>query len=207
MRGIKIYMEGGGSGRQRRGALRTGMEILMEDLKDAARKKALGWSLVCCGSREKTYRRFRNAVGDAGPGQTTILLVDAEEPVDEPMSPGAHLRKNDDWDLSLAPDNTIHLMVQVMETWIVADPKALTAYYGRDFGASHLPGRSNLEDEPKAQILRALKDATKGTTKGVYRKIEHAGDLLTRIDPAKVRNRCRYCRRLFEELGRIVEAA
>lgn len=92
-------------------------------------------------------------------------------------------------------------MVQMMEAWFLADPEALTAYYGQDFGAKALPGRKNVEDIAKSDIERSLKEATKRTQKGEYHKIRHGSELLTKIDPGKVRKRAPYCDRLLATLA------
>ena len=97
----------------------------------------------------------------------------------------------------------IHLMVQVMETWIVADPEALAA--GQHFHANVLPTHQNLEEICKTQIINALERATERTRKGRYDKVSHA-DLLARIDPEKVRQRCTHCARLFDTLRATIEA-
>lgn len=202
---VKIFMEGGGRGNRR--DLRRGMAAFLRPLTEAARKKSLRFNVVPCGSREEAYDRFRNDVGGAGPGQVSILLVDAEESVKRPSHVRAHLLETDGWDLREARGETIHLMAQIMETWIVADPKALSAYYGDGFNAAKLPKRTNLEEEPKGQVLNALKQATKRTTKGAYHNINHAGVVLQRLDPARVQARCYHCKRLFEELDRIIATA
>ena len=98
-------------------------------------------------------------------------------------------------------------MAQSMETWIVADPEALAAYYGRDFNVAKLPRRANLEDEPKEQVLKALNEATRRTRMGAYHKIKHGGAVLRQLNPARVQARCQHCKRLFEELARIIAAA
>ena len=90
-------------------------------------------------------------------------------------------------------------MVQTMETWIVADRTALKDYYGEGLDESELPGLDDLEAASAAD--KALERATRNTGKGEYRKIGHASDLLRRIDPATVRDRCPACRRLFETLA------
>ncbi len=207
MSGLVIYMEGGGCGRGGRAELRRGMSAFLRPLVEAASRKALRWGLVACGSRTEAYRRFRKAVEDAGPGEIKVLLVDAEELVTG--GPRNHLseRKEDKWDLGFVSDAAIHLMVQVMETWIVADPEALARYYGRGFNSAKLPKRTNLEKEPKLRVANALKDATRQTGKGPYHKIRHASELLKRVSPARVKERCPHCKRLFEELHRIIEAA
>lgn len=206
VRGVAIYMEGGGPGRSGRAALRQGMDHFLGPLKLAARRRSLSWKLVPCGSRSEAYRRFRNACENADPDETRILLVDAEAPVT--LAPRAHLRERvgDRWDLGFASDDTVHLMVQLMETWLVADPVALADYYGRGFNAARLPERLDLEEEPKASVERALEEATRRTGKGAYHKIRHASELLKRLDQERVKARCRHCNRLFEALDGIFVA-
>ena len=101
----------------------------------------------------------------------------------------------------------VHLMVQMMETWIVADPDALKAYYGQGFRANTLPRHQNLEEVSKRNIEQALDRATHGTQKEEYHKIKHAKDLLQRIDPMTVREKCPHCERLFDTLLRLIDPA
>ena len=112
---------------------------------------------------------------------------------------GQHLQQRDGWNLGFASDDQIHLMVQKMETWITADRQALNDYYGAGFSTGALPGTGNLE--AASAVDKALERATRNTTRGEYRKIGHASDLLRRIDPETVRKRCPACRRLFETLA------
>lgn len=203
MNGVTIYMEGGSRGNTR--DLRRGMVAFLGPLRELARSRTLRFRVVPCGSREKTWHRFRREAGRAGAGETCVLLVDAEGSVEG--LPHVHLRESDGWDLAGAPEDTVHLMVQVMETWIVADPEALAGYYGQDFNPGRLPARTDLEREPKAGILNGLIESTRRTGKGRYDKIKHAGELLEPIDPKRVQASCRHCKRLFEALERIVAAA
>ena len=140
-----------------------------------------------------------------GDASIVILLVDAERPVRS--EPGAHLRTRDGWDLTAVDDGSVHLMVQTMEAWIVADAEALRGYHGRGFNARALPTAADLEAVGKRDVERGLRGATERTQKGRYKKIAHASDLLTRIDAAKVKARCRHCRRLFDELGGMIDAS
>ena len=204
MSGIAIYMEGGGTGRENRAALRQGMDAFLQSLKEAFRSKALRWKLVCCGPRDEAFRGFRNAVNNSD-NAVNVLLVDAEESVSR--SPRDHLQGRDNWDLSFAEEDSVHLMVQAMEAWIVADPVALAEYYGQGFVERQLPQSANLEIVQKADLMRGLDRATRGTPKGRYHKIRHAGDLLKRIDANKVKTRCTHCERLFDTLDRVVAAA
>ena len=201
---IAIYMEGGGQSRDSKAALRQGMDEFLAEIKDTFRGQNRHWRLVCCGGRDEAFRGFRNACAH-GDGGIVVLLVDAEGPVNTP-SPAAHLVARDGWDIDGIVDDMIHLMVQTMETWIVADRSALIRYYGQYFRANALPDHQNLEDVHKADIERALNRATERTKKGRYHKIRHASDLLSRIDPTVVRQRCSYCKRLFETLLRLAGA-
>ena len=199
-------MEGGGSSALGRAAIRQGMGDFLASTRSAAQKKRIEWNLVPCGSREDTFARFSEALDQAQESVAHILLVDAEAVVTA-LDPRIHLRNQDGWDLTGVPEDAIHLMVQIMETWIVADPKALDGYYGQGFSKAKLPKRANLEEEPKALVLDALREATKRTAKRDYDKIKHANKLLGLIDPERVQARCRYCKRLFDELQRIIAAA
>lgn len=91
-------------------------------------------------------------------------------------------------------------MVQVMETWIVADTDALEKYYGRGFRPNQLPRRQDLEEVSKESVATALERTTAETTKGTYHKIRHASDLLARLDPKRVKERCRHFRTMWEWL-------
>lgn len=204
MRGVAIYMEGGGESPGGKAALRQGMDALLEPLKAAARKHRLRWKLVPCGGRDGAFRAFRKAPDDDA---LVVLLVDSEAPVGS-TSPVAHLGQRDGWALRRDENDAIHLMVQVMETWIVADMDALTEYYGRGFRPNRLPRHQALEEVPKAEVARALDEATAGTTKGAYHKIRHAGDLLARIDSERVKERCPHFGRMWEWLeGRLADSA
>ena len=197
-------MEGGGDGKENRAALRQGMDTFLQPLKEAARNKALPWKLVCCGPRNEAFKRFIDAVNSSADA-VNVLLVDAEGPVNQ--SARDHLQDRDGWNLRFIEEYTVHLMVQTMEAWIVADSEALKGYYGQGFGAKKLSKATNLETVPKATIELSLGEATKDTQKKRYHKIRHASDLLKRIDAEKVKARCAHCRRLFEALGEIVDAA
>ena len=198
MSGVAIYMEGGGKGKESQSALRQGMDGFLRRLKDAARAKKWRWKLVCCGPRGDALRGFQNAVA-RGDDTVTVLLVDAEGPVTKPVR--EHLRDRDKWELGFAEDDAVHLMVQTMETWIVADSAALAGYYGQGFNKKALSDRENLEEEPKANVENKLNRATERSRKGRYHKIEHARHLLERIDAERVQARCPHCRRLFDVLG------
>ena len=180
------------------------MTEFLKPLKEAARNKALPWKLVCCGPRNEAFQRFQNAVNNRD-NAVNILLVDAEGPVNQ--FPRGHLRDRDGWNLNFTREDTVHLMVQTMETWIVADPAALQSYYGQGFRTNRLPRATNLEGVPKTDVENSLREATERTQKESYHKIRHAGDLLKLVDVESVKARCDHCQRLFDDLGQIVDAA
>ena len=204
MSGVAIYMEGGGDGKDAKASLRQGMDALLRPLKEAARAKALRWKLVPCGGRAQAFRGFRSAAVN-GDDTIVVLLVDAEGPVDR--APHLHLQSRDGWNMDFADEDTINLMVQTMETWLVADPDALSTYYGQNFNGNVLPRGTNLEEIEKEEVTQILNRATERTTKGRYHKIRHASDLLKRIDVERVKQRCPHCARLFNVLGRMIDAA
>ena len=201
MRGVAIYMEGGGDRADGKNALRQGMDKLLEPVKAVARSNALAletravWWSRCC------IRAFRNAIS-AHSDAIVALLVDSEGPVSADTAPRAHLAQRDGWQLAAAQEDTVHLMVQVMETWIVADGNALRAYYGQGFNVNAMPRHRSLEDVPKGDVEEALRRATASTRKGTYHKIRHASEILARVDPDVVGQRCPHFERMCSWLAR-----
>jgi hypothetical protein len=98
-------------------------------------------------------------------------------------------------------------MIQVMESWIIADAPAVQAYYAQHFLSNALPRGQDIEGVDKERIYKALEHATARTQKGEYHKIGHAAALLEMIDPARVRRRCPSCDRLFVTLTQRIDAA
>lgn len=129
-----------------------------------------------------------------------MLLVDSEEPVagghgqdDNPLNwlPWAHLqeRSGDGWERPIgSKDADCHLMVQVMESWFLADRATLKSFFGQGFNENRLPapGR-DIHSLSKADVYRALQNATSDCkTKAPYGKGAHSFKILARINPAAV---------------------
>ena len=202
MTGTVIYFEGGGRA-EGRAQLRKAMERFLDSGRDTAARRAMPIQpvrVVACRSRSEALKRFRRAVEQQGE-TASLLLIDSEGPMDwDRETPEAFLARTKAGNVSFAGEGAVHLMVQFMESWIVSDPEALEAYYGKAFRRKSLPAARDLETVPKADIDKALGAATKSTAKRRYHKMRDAPALLERMDPRLARQRCRGCARLFRTL-------
>ncbi len=200
VREIRIYVEGGGDGKDQKAKLRESFSDFFY--------KALGERIpiIPCGGRGHTYRDFQNALA-GHPDAFNILLVDSEGPVNSPPWQHLHNRPQDNWERPAGVmDEQCHLMVQMMEAWFVADIETLKEFYKQGFNPNPFPKNPNVEEISKELLEEALKTATQNTTKGEYRKIEHGSKILARIDPAKVRVRAAHCDRLLNLLSNKINA-
>jgi hypothetical protein len=188
----------GGGGKDSKAWLRVAFTQFLNKGREADTRAKTTLRVVMCGSRQEAYEAFQRGTRDHA-RSAVLLLVDAEAPV----IIGAerqHLAMQDRWDLSFAADDSIHLMTQLMESWFVADPAALARFYGQGFAAGSIPKRKNVEEIPKADIERALHEATRNTKPGTYHKTRHAPKILESLDPATVRARAPGCDRLLQHL-------
>ncbi|MBD2345821.1 DUF4276 family protein [Anabaena subtropica] len=201
---VRIYVEGGGDGKNQKALIRQGFNQFFRPLVELARSKKVKWSIIICGTRNNAFRDFKNALQDH-PDAFNVLLVDAEASV-KVESPWQHLKFRDNWDKPSGVDNSqCHLMVQAMEAWLIADMEMLKKFYGKGFKENAISTNSNVETIAKDSLEPSLKDATRNTTKGEYQKIKHASKLLELLDVSKVRQASPYCDRLFMTLQEIME--
>lgn len=192
---IRIYVEGGGDGKESKATFRQGMSQFLERLTG---KKV---NCVVCGKRNDAYKKFKHDLTNY-PDAINLLLVDSEDFV-RVSSARQHLMNRDKWNLSGIDENDIHLMVQVMESWLIADIDTLANYYGQGFNRTAIPRNNNVEEISKANIESALKRATENTIKGKYHKINHGPKILAMIDVSIVRENAPYCDRLFRRITNI----
>ena len=198
MKNIAIFAEGGGNSFHQERELRRGFDVFLQSQKETARAKRIRWRLALSGGRRQTYDAFLNEIRQVDKETLVVLLVDSEGAIpgeidnkdQNAVNRRNHLTERDGWDLKSVSPHQIHLMVQCMEAWIVSDPEALAAFYGKNFHQNKLPVRINLEEEPKDAIYDKLAQATRDTQKGEYGKIKHASKLLALIDSAKVAAKC-----------------
>ena len=190
-----LYVEGGGDSKVLKTACRRGFRKFIENAGAAGGVS----NIVACGSRGNAYRRFSKALSDAS--VNALLLVDAEGPV---TTQGAwqYLKANDTWDRpATATDDQCHLMVQVMESWFLADADALASFYGQDFNRGPLPANRNIEQVPKQDVLVGLDQAARNTRKGGYKKGPDSYDILAKLNPAKVRGMSPFGERFIQALS------
>jgi hypothetical protein len=173
---IRIHFEGNE-------ALRPGFRQLLSRIRDAAQVRQIGFRLIAAGGTpEADFQIARKA----HPNSWNILLRDSEGPKPKKK-------------------NSVFWMVQLMEAWFLADPEALALYYGEDFARNALKKNRRVEEIPKADVLKCLKQATRKTLKGAYHKTAHAPYILELLDPDKVRKAAPECDRLFCEILTEVE--
>lgn len=193
-RAIRVYVEGGGDGADTKAAFRLAFIEFAKDLATAAHNHGMKLRIIACGSRNSTADNFRTALATHSTN-FNILLVDSEGPVT--ANPVQYLQNRDRWELTGVADNQCHLMVQLMETWFLADTETLKTYYGQRFTASALPRHANVEQVNKAKVMSSLEAATRHTQKGRYHKTRHGPNILKRLNAARVRRAAPHCDRLF----------
>jgi hypothetical protein len=205
---VKVYVEGGGDSKELQARCREGFRKLVER---AGFTKPMP-AFVACGGRASAYDRFKTAAGLGGSATYPVLLVDSEYPVEpppgeevQPESPTAweHLKRRDHWERPAGVENDqAQLMVTSMETWIMADRKALSRYFGHCLRSNGLLPESALETRPRQAVLASLENATRDCGKGrAYRKGKPSFQLLAQLDPSTLTRHLPYFRRFVETLG------
>ena len=190
---IRIFVEGDK-------ALLDGFRAFLKPVIDAARQRRIRFRVAPGGSKDETIKDFLDAVQDE-PEVFNVLLIDSDIPDNGRLI--ASLKNSSTWDNQVGAnvqDDQIHFMVQVMESWFLADKDAIARYYGQGFQANRLPPNPNVEQVMANDAIRRIEDATRRTQKGTYHKTRHAPDLLAQIDSTKVRNTAPNCKRLFDTL-------
>ena len=190
-----LYIEGGGEGKDLRARFREGWKKFFGSAGVGGRTK-----IVRGAGRKQTFDRFATAVSDSAPGTVPFLLVDSEGPVAPEHSVWRHLRARDGWTRpDGAGDDQAFLMVQVMETWFLADREALRNYFGAKLRENTLKTWPDLEDVPKSTVLEALERGTASCRKP-YSKGKISFELLARVDPARVEAACPHAKTLLDVL-------
>jgi hypothetical protein len=140
---------------------------------------------------------------EARSGVLPLPLVDSESSVAADKTVWEHLnsRPGDEWAKPEGvADDQAFLMVQVMETWFMADQDAMAQFFGAEFRRAAIPAWPNLEQVPKHTVYETLEKATTYCGARQYAKGRISFDLLGNISPAKVEAASPYARQLFERL-------
>ena len=158
--------------------------------------------IFASGNRQQAYGDFRHALGTSRADDSVVLLVDSEGPVATGAGPWQHLKDRDDWDKPAgATDDHVHLMVQCMEAWFLADRAALAGYFGNGFSENSLPRRRDVEEISKQDLESGLNAATRNSRpKGAYRKGRDSFSILADLDPDKVANASPHAEHFLETL-------
>ncbi|MGI5817219.1 MAG: DUF4276 family protein [Armatimonadota bacterium] len=195
MASVTIYVEGGGGERH---GLQQVRLAFREFFTEFAESRSMP-KVVASGGRGKAYEDFLAEI-KRHPDAFVILLVDSECAVI--AGPREHLSRVDRWDMSAISDDRVHLMVQAVEAWLIADREALADYFGKGFNDNPLPDRPP-EEIPAGSLKNALNQAARKTAKGGYDEIAHCPEILGEVDAATVRRACRHCKHLFEVISHV----
>ena len=140
----------------------------------------------------------------SGDSDRVFLLLDSEKEFSADGLYGfaervRELKEQNNWKKAPdIPDDSIHFMVALMESWFIADKDALKAYYGNRFRDNQIPDAINVEVYEKQRVFNILKAATRDTQKGPYSKTNHSYRILNIINPSLVSKAAPQCKRLLE---------
>jgi len=192
----KLYVEGGGEGPRLDTRFREAWQRFFHRAGLAGRMP----KVVRGGGRSQTFEMFRTALANPRRGEVPLLLLDSEGPVTPGRSVWTHLKLVDDWSRPTgAHDDQAFFMVQIMETWLLADREALQRYFGAGFCADALKAWPKLESVAKDTVLKALERASAGCATR-YSKGRVSFDLLGQIDPGFVGSACPHACALLDRL-------
>jgi len=184
---IRFHIEG-------HSRLHSGFQNFLAEIRETARRRGVGWTLTM--AQGQAVRDFMKGLR-THPNAFHVLLIDSDGPPDGQLRENLHRRS--DWSPlrgSTVSEEQEQWMVQVMESWFLADRDALRAYYRAQLRESALPQNPRIEQIPKQDVLEGLKRATGGD----YHKGADAPRILQLLRPDLVRERAPHCRTLFESL-------
>lgn len=191
----KLYLEGAGPRRAQQSQCRRAFARFFEAA--GVQKRP---AIQPCGGRTEAYDAFRIALKTGGPVVVPLLLVDAEGPVAKGHSVWHHLKVHDGWNVPPgAQDDQAFLMVQVMESWFLADVAALRRHFGPGFVETPFRAWPALEDIPKQTVYDVLDKATRNCRHS-YEKGDVSFAILSVIDPGRVAAACPHAHALLERL-------
>lgn len=156
---VLLFIEG--TSDDTNGDLRQGFENLLK--KELAGKMP---SIKLGDGMNRTITKFSNTEGDK------FLLIDLDD-VSEMKA--ERLKQYN------LPESETFFMVQAMEAWFLSQPEMLNDFYKTDL---KIPKRIASEIRKPDVVLENL---TKNTKKGKYHKVNHAVELLSKLDIKKLK--------------------
>lgn len=186
--------------------LRVGFGKLFGNHKNRARQNRIHFDMIAGGSNAETVKGFLRSCR-LNPSDLNVLLIDSEAPAPSVADELRTLRSRDYWNASVAPkeDERINFMVQAMEAWFIADPRALASHFGNGFGTGSLPNPQNAESISPNGLTNSINQALRaigGRRRRKYDKVRDGARLLALIDEATVRRNCPSFGRLMDFLSR-----
>jgi hypothetical protein len=192
---VKIHAEGGGDGQLNDTLFREGWASFFRAAGLAGRMPRV----VRGKGREQTIANFLRALDEPEPDTLPLLLVDSEGPVPAGKAAWEYLRESGTLHVPAAAGPQVFLMVQLMETWFLADRDLLRRYFGAALRENALRAWPDLEAVPKQTVLETLHRATANTSIR-YEKGKVSFALLKQLDPARVEAACPRARAFLEHL-------
>ena len=186
--------------------LRAGFGKLFGNHIERARQNRIRFDMIAGKSNAETVKDFLRSCR-LNPSDINILLIDSEGPAPSAADALRELRSRSYWDANAAPeeDERINFMVQAMEAWFIADPRALARHFGNGFGAGSLPNPQNAESVSPNGLTDSINQALRaigGRRRRKYDKVRDGARLLALINEATVRRNCPSFGRLMDFLSR-----
>ncbi len=202
---VRVYIEGGATGKTADNDFRRAWRKFLHELDDVARENGYQSLEVVRGKgRSDTFRRFRHYQKQY-PHDLCVLLADSETEVAQTdrVWDVVAKREGDKWQKpEWATERHLYLMVVFVETWLLTDPEALQTFFKRDFEPKFLPA-TNLEERSKEEVDKALKQASKKCKNGPYRHGQ-AHEIIETVRPDQVRT-LHHGKRLFTVLASLIK--
>lgn len=174
-----IYLEGGGDSKELQSRCREGFRKLLLSCGFEGRMPRLH----ACGGRNSTFDDFRTGHETQKPYDYVAMLIDSEDPLNNLEAAWVHLKRRDGWEKPAgAEDHQVLFMTTCMETWVVADRRALAEHYGSKLQDSALPPLIDLEKRPRQEIQKKLIDATCNCS-NAYAKGKRSFEILGKLSP------------------------
>lgn len=182
---VRIIIEGGGPGKQADSAFREGYRKFIDKIvASVIGELPVALEIVRGEGRGKAHRKFSHQKS-LHPEALVLLLIDSDDGYSAGDPIWAFLERRDHvkkptW----AREDHVYLMVDCVETWIVADLEALKSHYGQSFNSGALPKQNDLEKVPHSELQSKLEQATRKCRR-TYSHGDSA-ELIAKVTPGRI---------------------